>query len=96
MCSINLFRRVFCFRVLFLKHIRSSCCEIKTNATPILFNQTSNSMKRTKLQDCRFFAECNTIASEIGEGKRRKEFAEWYVEWRAEWHNYVKYDLRGE
>ena len=32
----------------------------------------------------------------IGEGKRRKEFAEWYVEWRAEWHNYAKYDLRGE
>ena len=31
-----------------------------------------------------------------GEGKRRKEFAEWYVEWRAEWHNYAKYDLRGE
>ena len=27
-----------------------------------------------------------------GEGKRRKEFAEW----RAEWHNYAKYDLRGE
>ena len=32
----------------------------------------------------------------FGEGKRRKEFAEWYVEWRAEWHNYAKYDLRGE
>ena len=31
-----------------------------------------------------------------GEGKRRKEFAEWYVEWRAEWHNYATYDLRGE
>ena len=27
-----------------------------------------------------------------GEGKRRKEFAEW----RAEWHNYAKYDLREE
>ena len=32
----------------------------------------------------------------FGEGKRRKEFAEWYVEWRAEWHNYAKYDLRGK
>ena len=32
----------------------------------------------------------------IGEGKRRKEFAEWNVEWRAEWHNYAKNDLRGE
>ena len=31
-----------------------------------------------------------------GEGKRRKEFAEWYVEWRAERHNYAKYDLRGK
>ena len=31
-----------------------------------------------------------------GEGKRRKELAEWYVKWRAEWHNYAKYDLRGE
>ena len=31
-----------------------------------------------------------------GGGKRRKEFAEWYVEWRAEWHNYAKYDLREE
>ena len=31
-----------------------------------------------------------------GEGKRRKEFAEWYVEWPAEWHNYAKYDLRGK
>ena len=31
-----------------------------------------------------------------GEGKRRNEFAEWYVEWRAEWHNYAKYDLRGK
>ena len=31
-----------------------------------------------------------------GEGKRRKEFAEWYVAWRAEWHNYAKYDLRGK
>ena len=30
------------------------------------------------------------------EGKRRNEFAEWYVEWRAEWHNYAKYDLRGK
>ena len=27
------------------------------------FYQTSNSMKRTKLQDCGFFAECNTITS---------------------------------
>ena len=34
--------------------------------------------------------------SENGEGKRRKEFAEWYVEWRAEWYNYAKYDLRGK
>ena len=25
-----------------------------------------------------------------GEGKRRKEFAEWNVERRAEWHNYAK------
>ena len=33
---------------------------------------------------------------ESGEGKRRKEFAEWYVEWRAEWHNYAKNDLRGK
>ena len=33
---------------------------------------------------------------QIGEGKRRKEFAEWYVEWRAEWYNYAKYDLRGK
>ena len=46
------------------------CYEIKTclnfsYATPILFNQTSNSMKRAKLQDCGFFAECNTVASEI-------------------------------
>ena len=32
----------------------------------------------------------------FGEGKRRKEFAEWYVAWRAEWHNYAKYDLRRE
>ena len=32
----------------------------------------------------------------FGKGKRRKDFAEWYVEWRAEWHNYAKYDLRGE
>ena len=32
----------------------------------------------------------------FGEGKRRKEFVEGYVEWRAEWHNYAKYDLRGE
>ena len=32
----------------------------------------------------------------IGEGKRRKEFVEWYVAWRAEWHNYAKYDLHGE
>ena len=37
-----------------------------------------------------------SIAVNPGEGKRRKEFAEWYVEWRAEWHNYAKYDLRGE
>ena len=35
-------------------------------------------------------------SSAIGEGERRKEFAEWYVEWRAEWHNYAKYDLRGK
>ena len=35
-------------------------------------------------------------ANTAGEGKRRKVFAEWYVEWRAEWHNYAKYDLRGE
>ena len=32
----------------------------------------------------------------LGKGKRRNEFAEWYVEWRAEWHNYAKYDIRGE
>ena len=32
----------------------------------------------------------------FGEGKMRKEFAEWHVAWRAEWHNYAKYDLRGE
>ena len=31
-----------------------------------------------------------------GEGKRRNEFAEWHVAWRAEWHNYAKYDLRGK
>ena len=46
---------------------------------------------------------CETLSHKVrkhtlrtGEGKRRKEFAEWYVEWRAEWHNYAKYDLRGE
>ena len=38
----------------------------------------------------------NPNAAKTGEGKRRKEFAEWYVEWRAEWHNYAKYDLRGK
>ena len=26
----------------------------------------------------------------VGEGKRRNEFAEWNVERRAEWHNYAK------
>ena len=35
-------------------------------------------------------------ANYFGEGKRRKELVEWYVEWRAEWHNYAKYDLRGK
>ena len=30
-----------------------------------------------------------------GEGKRRKEFAEWHVAWRAEWHNYAKYEICG-
>ena len=35
-------------------------------------------------------------AQSVGEGKRRNEFAEWYVAWRAEWHNYAKYNLRGE
>ena len=34
--------------------------------------------------------------TESGEGKRRNEFAEWHVAWRAEWHNYAKYDLRGK
>ena len=38
----------------------------------------------------------NALSSRCGEGKRRKEFAEWYVAWRAEWHNYAKYDLRRE
>ena len=42
---------------------------------------------------------CNVlrlINAKSGEGKRLKEFAEWHVAWRAEWHNYAKYDLRGE
>ena len=39
---------------------------------------------------------CGCGGFRFGEGKRRKEFAEWYVEWRAEWHNYAKYDLRGK
>ena len=44
-CSINLFRHVSSFRVLFLKHTRSRCCEIEicldfSYATPILVNQT--------------------------------------------------------
>ena len=38
----------------------------------------------------------STGADPGGEGKRRNEFAEWYVEWRAEWHNYAKYDLGGK
>ena len=33
---------------------------------------------------------------ETGEGKRRNEFAEWNVKWRAEWHNYAKYELRND
>ena len=36
------------------------------------------------------------MPSGSGEGKRGKEFEEWYVEWHAEWHNYAKYDLRGK
>ena len=41
-------------------------------------------------------AICQNDAGCCGEGKGLKEFAEWYVEWRAEWHHYAKYDLRGE
>ena len=42
------------------------------------------------------FTTGNLWESKSGEGKRRKEFVEWYVEWRAEWYNYAKYDLRGK
>ena len=38
------------------QHYKDQCIPDK------FFNQTSTSMKRTKLQDCGFFAECNTIA----------------------------------
>jgi len=32
-------------------------------------------------------------ATNISEGKRRNEFAEWYVAWLAEWHNYVECNI---
>ena len=38
----------------------------------------------------------NSWIVQNGEGKRRNEFAEWNVEWRAEWHNYAKYELRND
>ena len=37
----------------------------------------------------------NYLLAHCGEGKRRKEFAEWHVAWRAEWHNYAKYEICG-
>ena len=30
----------------------------------------------------------------FGEGKRRNEFAEWYVAWLAESHNYAEFNIR--
>ena len=30
---------------------------------------------------------------EIGEGKRRNEFAEWHVAWLAVRHNYAEFNL---
>ena len=28
-----------------------------------------------------------------GEGKRQNEFAEWHVDWLAEWHNYAEWNI---
>ena len=32
--------------------------------------------------------------SQIGEGKRRNEIAEWHMAWLAEWHNYAECNVR--
>ena len=54
-------------------------------------------MARTVARRARWLADfADPREIYTGEGKRRKEFAEWYVAWRAEWHNYAKYNLRGE
>ena len=40
--------------------------------------------------------DINGPATEFRAGESKKvEFAEGHVEWRAEWHNYTKYDLCG-
>ena len=42
------------------------------------------------------FSQISGYVWTTGEGKKRKEFAEWNVERRAEWHNYAKYELRND
>ena len=55
----------------------------------------------TQLTTCLFSPDISPVGSSLsgfkfaGEGKRRKEFAEWHVAWRAEWHNYEKYEICG-
>ena len=55
---------------------------------------TSDFHTNTVISDV--FAYSSKWRRKPGEGKWGKEFAEWYVAWRAECHNYAKYDLRGE
>ena len=49
----------------------------------------SSSTAKSFVKYCLVYSslQCKKIS---GEGKRRKEFAEWNVERRAEWHNYAK------
>ena len=58
------------------------------------FSRLTKFLQPPKLVDGIF--EVSLRLKNFGEGKRRKEFEEWYVEWRAEWHNYAKYDLPRE
>ena len=55
----------------------------------LFYRQTMNSFRG----HIRFTLTIQTVF--LGEGKRRKDFAEWHVAWRAEWHNYAKYEIYG-